>query len=302
MELKDAIKANTSGAVATLLLAFLVFLQRRLFPILGDNSYFVQELSVYYIEVIVLMICAYGIFKHSRLAALIVFITFLGERVLYILEYNTFSGYIITIAFLYYFFNAVRGTYYYHKIVSRDEPKLEKVNKYFNYIGLPLITLYSIGLVINMLQSSVLMPSANSDISRCSTLYSQQRYNEAYNLCKDAAEQGNAESQFLISGMYFYGEGITQDYTEAERWSRAAAEQGYDIAQFLLGKMNFLGNGVIQDYVLAYMWLKVSAANGNVSAAEIRNLVSEQMSNDQIIQAQALARQCVNSNYTDCGY
>ena len=66
--------------------------------------------------------------------------------------------------------------------------------------------------------------------------------------------------------------------------------------------MYLLGNGVIEDYVLAYMWLKVSAANGNVSAAEARNRISALMSNDQITQAQALARQCINSNYTDCGY
>ena len=129
-----------------------------------------------------------------------------------------------------------------------------------------------------------------------------RNYAEAARWYRAAAEQGHARAQFSLGRMYYVGDGVTQDYVEAVRWSRAAAEQGFAFAQFNLGWSYRNGDGVIQDYLLAHMWLNISAANGNVSAAEARNLVSEQMSNDQIIQAQALARQCINSNYTDCAY
>ena len=141
---------------------------------------------------------------------------------------------------------------------------------------------------------------ANSDLERCRTLISQQSFDEAYAVCTTAAEQGSGNAQLILGNMYDRGFGITQDYAEAVKWYRAAAEQGSASAQWLLGWMYRNGEGVIQDYLLAHMWFNISAANGNVSAAEARNRVSALMSNDQIIQAQALARQCVNSNYTDC--
>ena len=143
---------------------------------------------------------------------------------------------------------------------------------------------------------------ANSDLERCRTLISQLSFDEAYAVCRTAAEQAHAVAQFILGTMYYFGNGIPQDYAEAVRWYRAAAEQGYASAQWLLGWMYRSGEGVIQDYLLAHMWFNISAANGNVSAAEARNSVSQLMSNEQITQAQALARQCLNSNYTDCGY
>ena len=179
---------------------------------------------------------------------------------------------------------------------------------------------------------------ANSDLERCRTLISQLSFNEGYAVCKTAAEQGLAVAQFILGNMYYDGDGVTQDYaeaarwwrdaaeqglanaqinlgymyengegviqdyTEAAKWYRAAAEQAHAVAQYNLGVIYAKGEGVIQDYLLAHMWFNISAANGNVSAAEARNLVSQLMSHDQIAQAQELARQCLDSNYTDCGW
>ena len=179
---------------------------------------------------------------------------------------------------------------------------------------------------------------ASTDTVRCNTLISESSFDEAYAVCRTAAEQGSASAQLNLGFLYRHGEGVIQDYTEAVRWYRAAAEQGHTDAQFYLGVMyaNGLGviqdyteavrwysaaaeqgdadaqfnlgwlykngDGVLQDYLLAHMWLNISAANGNVTASVARNLVSQLMSNEQIAKAQALARQCINSIYTDCGY
>ena len=51
-----------------------------------------------------------------------------------------------------------------------------------------------------------------------------------------AAEQGDAQAQFLLGRMYATGEGWPQDEQEAVTWYRLAAEQGYTEAQLGLGE------------------------------------------------------------------
>ena len=179
---------------------------------------------------------------------------------------------------------------------------------------------------------------ADETVSECERLYDVEDYDAAYEICKTAAEQGHAISQlnlafmyyfgngviqnrtesarwfrssaeqgharaqFFLGAMYANGEGVIQNYTEAVKWYRAAAEQGSASAQWLLGYMYNWGNGVIQDFTLAHMWFNISASFGLDSAASARNIIASEMTSEQIAEAQALARQCINSNYTDCGY
>src|ERR1700712_2079023 len=46
-----------------------------------------------------------------------------------------------------------------------------------------------------------------------------------------AAEQGHAESQYILSTMYDAGQDLLQDDTQAAEWERKAAEQGHAYAQ-----------------------------------------------------------------------
>jgi len=46
-----------------------------------------------------------------------------------------------------------------------------------------------------------------------------------------AAEQGHAESQYLLSTMYDAGQGLPKDDTQSAYWERKAAEQGHAYAQ-----------------------------------------------------------------------
>jgi uncharacterized protein len=46
-----------------------------------------------------------------------------------------------------------------------------------------------------------------------------------------AAEQGHAESQYMLSTLYDAGEGVAQDAHQAAYWERRAAEQGHAYAQ-----------------------------------------------------------------------
>ena len=52
---------------------------------------------------------------------------------------------------------------------------------------------------------------------------------------------------------------------------RARAEEGDAEAQFNLGLMYFWGNGVPENYVLDYMWSNLAAAQGDVGAQHNRS-------------------------------
>ena len=84
--------------------------------------------------------------------------------------------------------------------------------------------------------------------------------------CRMKAEQGNAEAQSNLGGMYFNGQGVSQDYKEAVKWDRLAAQQGYVDAQYHLGMMYAKGIGVPQDYKESLKWYMLAAEQDNAEA------------------------------------
>lgn len=68
-----------------------------------------------------------------------------------------------------------------------------------------------------------------------------------------------------------------------------AAEQGDADAQFALGGMYYGGEGGPQDYLQAYAWLSVAAANGAVDAVKHRDILAQKLSQTQFAEAQVLA-------------
>lgn len=117
-----------------------------------------------------------------------------------------------------------------------------------------------------------------------------------------AAEQGNAESQFLLAALYRRGlggdrdpgmaakwlrqaalqghagaqndlgeafrdaQGVENDDTEAAWWFRRAAEQGQADGQANLGELTLLGRGVSQDDGDAVQWFQQAAEQGQAAA------------------------------------
>ena len=55
---------------------------------------------------------------------------------------------------------------------------------------------------------------------------------------KKAAEQGNAEAQYEVGQMYYYGKGVAKDRIQADYWYKKASEQGHADAQFKLITLN----------------------------------------------------------------
>ena len=122
-----------------------------------------------------------------------------------------------------------------------------------------------------------------------------QDYQEAARWFRLAVEQGHAEAQFDLGVIHEHGRGVLQDYQEAARWYRAAADQGLSSGQYNLGVMYDDGRGVTQDYIQAHKWYNLAASKsaGKVreAAAKNRDSVANQMTREQIAEAQRLARE-----------
>ena len=143
--------------------------------------------------------------------------------------------------------------------------------------------------------------AVSQDYNKGLEAYNNGNYATALKEWRPFAEQGYAFAQFNLGLMSYHGEGVQQDYQEAAKWYRLAAEQGDDRAQTNLGIMYDNGKGVPQDYVIAHMWYNVGSANGNELGGSNRDRLAEKMSSADISKAQSMARQCMASNYEDCG-
>jgi TPR repeat protein len=129
-----------------------------------------------------------------------------------------------------------------------------------------------------------------------------QDYAEAMQWYSKAAEQGHAGAQNNLGWMYERGRGLTQDYAEAVKWYRKAAEQGYAKAQYNLGQMYNQGNGVPQNDVNALMLFELAAAQGYDKSAKIRQTIAAKMTPAGISKAERLAHECAEKNYKGCGF
>ena len=127
-----------------------------------------------------------------------------------------------------------------------------------------------------------------------------QDYGEALRWYIMAAAQGHIVARYNIGLMHYDGKGVQQDYQKAAYWYRMAAELGYAEAQHNLGAMYAKGQGVLQDFVTAHMWINIASANGLTESRKQLTALTELLTKDQIFEAQARARKCLNSDYQDC--
>lgn len=142
-----------------------------------------------------------------------------------------------------------------------------------------------------------------------------QDYRKAFKFYKLAADQNNLDGQMGLAVIYQDGLGVIQDYKAARTWYRKAANQGSSVAAGTLGYNYSKGtDGFLKDNVMAHAWYNIGSANGSNAVGIMdtndttgwygsqRDLVAKQMTQADITKAQAIARECMDSNYKECGY
>jgi TPR repeat protein len=104
----------------------------------------------------------------------------------------------------------------------------------------------------------------------------------------------SAQPQTEDSAEAFYN-GVTAyrafEFEEAAEWFLKAAEQGDAEAQFLLGRMHYDGNSLSVDNVTAYMWFDIAAGNGLRVGVRYRDGIAKRMTDDEVATAKQRADQ-----------
>lgn len=114
------------------------------------------------------------------------------------------------------------------------------------------------------------------------------------------AKQGDLAAQIELANAYRKGIGVTQDYKTAVKWFTLAAEQGDPPAQYNLGRLYYLGKGVPENLVYAHMWAEHASLNGFTMATDLKNLLTELMTENQISEANRLGKECKDKKYKGC--
>ncbi len=122
-----------------------------------------------------------------------------------------------------------------------------------------------------------------------------QNYADARDWYGKAVEQDHAEALFNLGIMNERGEGAAADQTAAVGLFRKSAEKGFALAQIDLANHYLTGQGVAADARLAYFWSSVGAshvpANQATVAATVRDRATHQLSPEDVMRIQEMARQ-----------
>ncbi len=105
-------------------------------------------------------------------------------------------------------------------------------------------------------------PTAEECFAQGSNACNEKKYEQAFALFLQAAEQGHAKAQFLCGLMYNNGEGTAMDSAKALYWFKQSAQHGYAEAQIIRGLM--CDNN--KDFNAALRWYKKAAEQGQAEA------------------------------------
>jgi hypothetical protein len=83
------------------------------------------------------------------------------------------------------------------------------------------------------------------------------------------AQQGDADAQNMLAGMYHQAQGVRKNMELAIKWWEKAALQGHVLAQLNLGRLYAIGDDVPHDPNQAAYWLNLAAAKGVVEAESL---------------------------------
>lgn len=134
------------------------------------------------------------------------------------------------------------------------------------------------GLALMFLSWCLLCSAANAQDAKSLSEESKARIAKA--------EEGDANSQFNLGGMFVSADGVERNPSEALKWFQKAANQGHANAQLNLGLMYANGVGVTKDVIEAYAWVNIASSNGHSHAKEIKASLCSHWTEAQLEQAQ----------------
>lgn len=119
--------------------------------------------------------------------------------------------------------------------------------------------------------------------------YNMSDFAKAAELWHPLALAGDGNAQCGLGLLYLMGSGVRRDNALARRLLLQAARQGIVQAQMYLSLIYLRGEGVRQDFRIAYMWSDIALAAGYGEAVDLRDLIAENLTPNQVRDAAKMA-------------
>ena len=143
MNREQAIQATKVGSIAACVSAATTLVAA--FIAIGSNSQ--GDLALWndplvFLDVILMSICAFGIYKKSRTAAVFMFAYFLLSKIIIWIEVVSPLQIGLGLVFLYFYGKAVQGTFTFHNIEKQENSNYQTTSKLYMYIGIPFAVIF----------------------------------------------------------------------------------------------------------------------------------------------------------------
>lgn len=102
---------------------------------------------------------------------------------------------------------------------------------------------------------------------------------------KKAAASGNAEAMYQIAHAYLFGSGAAKSVADPDReaalWYFQAASAGHAEAAYTLGLLFLAGKGVVEDRNEAIRWFRTAAAKGHAEARKAAETAEKELARNK---------------------
>lgn len=116
---------------------------------------------------------------------------------------------------------------------------------------------------MTLIYSNTFGQSASELNEKSKKLIETQEFDKAIPILKQAAELGNAESQYNLGYCYQGGIGVAQNSKKAIEWYSKSAEQGWNDSLYSMMMAYGSGHGVQQDFNKAFLFALKCSENGD---------------------------------------
>jgi hypothetical protein len=143
MNREEAIKATKNGAIAacisggvTLSVVFYAIFSN------ANNKLGIWNDPSNLFDIVLIFGCAYGIYKKSRFAAILIFVYFILAKIIIGIELGKVSGIGMALVFLYFYGKAIQGAFSFHKIEKAENPNYKPTQKWVYFAGIPTLMIF----------------------------------------------------------------------------------------------------------------------------------------------------------------
>lgn len=138
MNRSEAISATKKGAIAACISSTLtIFVVLIAINTDADGKLALFNDPANFIDVFIVLACAWGMYKQSRVASIINFIYFIFAKIVISFETQSFSGLGIGLVFLYFYGMAIKGAFVFHKIEKEENPNYKPSKTWGYVVGIP---------------------------------------------------------------------------------------------------------------------------------------------------------------------